>query len=155
MVDFDIYFKDPESRSYDELEEFMFEQGFDDANFGSSAGVYVLSFESKLKDIANAIKTAWKRVADAGLGPFGIGPDDLVNASEISRRWGVTREAVSKAIRKNYFPTPVHVVAGTPMWSWLIVADSLMKRNKINHEQYEFANRIYEVTQSKGRKQLG
>ena len=151
---FDIYFKDPEGRSYGELEEFVFESGFDDANFGSSGGVYMLSFEDEVDHLEKAIKKAWKRVQKTGLTPFSVGPDDLVNASEISRRWGVSREAARKAIHKGDFPTPIHIVAGAPIWSWKVVAKRLFEGKRIDSEQYNFASRLYDITHSKDFLQL-
>lgn len=149
MIDFDIYFKDSSSRTYDDLENFLFESGFDDASFGSLAGVYFLSFESEPDQLGQTLKSTWSRVLKAGLTPFGIGPDDLVNASEISRRWGVSREAVSKAIRRNDFPTPVHMVSGAPIWSWKNVAQSLYEGKKIDYNKYDIAIKLYDVVESK------
>jgi hypothetical protein len=146
MVDFDIYFKDSKGRSYDELEDFVFENGFEDANFGSAGGVYMLSFEDEIDNLDSAIKQAWVRVDKTGLTPFNVGPDDLVNASEISRRWGVSREAARKAIHKSDFPLPIHIVAGAPMWSWKDVAKRLFDRKRIDSEKYAFASRLYEIT---------
>ena len=109
----------------DTLVDSLYEAGCDDALVVERAGVFVLAFDREASNLETAIASARADVARAGMVTRRVGPDPLVNASDIANRAGVTRQAVSNYVagkRGKSFPRPVaRVETDSPLWSWLEV----------------------------------
>ncbi|MEN8150563.1 MAG: DNA-binding protein [Planctomycetota bacterium] len=92
-------------------------------------GVPFIDFDRTAPSLAKAVLSAIHDVARSGTGArvVRIEPGDLVNASEIARRLGRTRESVRLLIRGTRgpggFPPPVaDLRTRSPVWSWAAVA---------------------------------
>lgn len=42
---------------------------------------------------------------------------EIASAADLARRWGVSRQRVSRLIREDGFPAPVAEVSGHPVWA--------------------------------------
>ena len=80
----------------EDLTDAIFEAGCDDGTPGYQAGVISIDFDREADDLESAIVSAIRDVegADYPVGVSHVEPDDFVNASEIARRMGATREYV-------------------------------------------------------------
>jgi hypothetical protein len=113
-----------------EIEDALHEAGCDDALLGVRSGVPFLDFDREAEDFGAAVLSAIRDVGASGTGlrVVRVEPDDLVNASEIARRLGRTRESVRLLIAgargPGGFPPPVSNLKGTsPIRSWAAVAE--------------------------------
>ena len=85
-----------------------------------------------------ALVSAVVNVYAAGARVERIEPDHLVSLSDIAKRTGVTRAAISNYSRgerrlNSTFPSPVaRVTSDTPLWDWVAVAKWLHEQNKID-----------------------
>jgi len=117
----------------------------DDALAGVRGGVPYLDFDREAKSFSDAILSAIRDVEKcklcgkvAGLRVRRVEPYDLVNASEIARRAGFSREYVrllaSGKRGPGKFPTPVCSCAGKALWSWTAVSAWLADCGKTKAE---------------------
>jgi transcriptional regulator with XRE-family HTH domain len=104
----------------------FFEAGCDDATIGIQKGLVVLEFDREARTFIGAIVTALRDVYSTGAKIERVEPDYLVSASEIAKRSGCSRSAVSlyaKGERGNDFPKPVaRVTTDSPLWDWVKVS---------------------------------
>jgi len=124
----------PLERALHQVEDALFESGCDDAILRFHGNTPVLEFDRESVSLQDAIVSALHNAVDAGVDPLRIEPDDLVSAAEISRRAGVTREAVrlwADGLRGDGFPSPRAIVGKSKVWSWLHVAKWLAHSRKL------------------------
>jgi hypothetical protein len=121
----------------DELEGAILNAGCDDALLGIQCGVPFLEFEREAASFEEAVLSAIHDVENAGAGlqVLRVEPDDLVNASEIARRVGRTRQLISLYARGERgpggFPRPMAVHSrDVQLWKWADVA-AWFERNGI------------------------
>jgi hypothetical protein len=128
-----------DERDHDEIIDALFEAGCDDALVTERFGTFVVDFDREATTFAKAFFSAINAVCAAGLLPLRVGPDPLVNASEIAARANLTRQAVSNYVtgkRGSGFPTPfAQHDTPSPLWRWHDVACWLaaLKTTQVNH----------------------
>lgn len=146
MSSFDFYLAlGPLSLPLDEIEDALYEAGCDDALLSFFGAAPTLDFTREADSFSEAVTSAIGDVERAGLGfvVLRVGPDDMVNAAEISHRAGVSREAVRLWIQgargAGDFPPPAARVGKSPVWSWLDVAEWLLRGARVESEVVEQA----------------
>lgn len=119
------------------IEDALFKAGCSDATLGFRNRVGYLEFDREALDFMEAFLSALTDVKKAKIGAqvIRVEPGDFVNASEISRRSGLSREYVrllSQGKRgKGGFPIPLSGITGKSLvWSWTEVAEWLVNNNK-------------------------
>jgi hypothetical protein len=114
---------DPEAENF---EDRFFEAGCDDATIAFQKGAIILEFAREAPSFLKAVTSAIADVEKAGATIERVEPDHLVSLSEIARRTGLTRAAISlyaKGARAEGFPPPVaRVTSESPLWDWYQVA---------------------------------
>lgn len=107
----------------DTVADILFEAGCDDATPSFQNGVFVIDFDRRARNLIQAIASAIKDVRAAGLRVLRVEPDEIVSASEVARRLGVSRQAVSKWFREyDGAPAPVlNASTDTPMYEWTAI----------------------------------
>jgi len=119
----------------DEIADRLFEAGCDDATLSFQKGVLVLEFERSARTFITALLSAVREVESAGLQVERIEPDYLVNASDIAKRSGLGRAAISlyaSGSRGRGFPSPVaRVTTDSPLWDWVEVASWMHREKKL------------------------
>ena len=122
----------------DQIEDALFEAGCQDAVLAFRNGVGFLEFDREASTLQSAILSAIRDVerADHDVTVSHVEPDDIVSASELARRLGVTREYVRLLVGgergSGDFPTPSLGVTGTTLlWSWTGVLRWLSARGKL------------------------
>ena len=129
----------------EEMAGALYAAGCDDALVSTRNGMPCLEFDREAQSFPVAVLSAIRDVENcklkgrsAGLRVQRIEPDDLVNAAEIARRAGISREYVRRLSSGQQgapgFPSPVCSCAGKAMWSWTAVSE-WMKANNIAVEQ--------------------
>jgi hypothetical protein len=128
----------------EELENEIFELGFDDALLYSQGGVVCLDVSREATSFYEAVVSALKQIEKSNLGlkVAAVEPGDLVTASEIARRLSVSREYVRLLISgkrgKGIFPSPIsRIGVKNYIWSWSEVVrfmKSNMPENKAVHQ---------------------
>ena len=128
----------------EEMAEALYSAGCDDALVSLYNGIPCLEFDREAESFSVAVLSAIRDVENcklngrpAGLRVQRIEPDDLVNAAEIGRRAGVSREYVRRLSSGQQgapgFPAPVCSCAGKAMWSWTAISE-WMKACKMDVE---------------------
>ncbi|HEV3138853.1 MAG TPA: hypothetical protein VGZ26_13140 [Pirellulales bacterium] len=125
----------------DSLESALFKAGCHDALLGSRDGVVFLEFDRMAMTAREAILSAIRDVLRSGM-PVQIRrvePDDLVNASEIARRTGRSRESIRKLVSGDRgpggFPQPISGLKNpSPTWRWSEVAAWFSNHHAVVHE---------------------
>ncbi len=119
------------------LEDSLYSAGCDDALLGFRGGVAFLEFDRVAVSFEAAVLSAITsvRAAGHGLNVSHVEPSDVVNASEIARRLGWTREYIRLLIQgsrgRGKFPTPIGGVTGKAcLWSWTDVSRWLLEQGK-------------------------
>lgn len=138
---------EPLEVSVDEAEDRLFESGCDDALLSISAGQPTLDFTRESASLDQALLSALRDIAASGVARVvRVEPDDLVNASDIARRSGKSKEAVrlwvSGARGPGGFPSSVSTVGSSPVWRWHEVAKWLFERGHVGEEEVANALRI-------------
>jgi hypothetical protein len=122
----------------DDFEDRFFEAGCDDATISFQKGLIILEFDREAKNFAHALTTAFVDVIKAGAIVERFEPDHLVNLSDIAKRSGLTRSAIShyvKGVRGDDFPSPIaRVTSESPLWDWVDVSRWMHKYAKLDHE---------------------
>lgn len=112
--------------SKEDFEAAFLQAGCDDATIAFQRGVLILDFAREAKSFAHALAAAIRDVTNAGAKIERIEPDSLVSLSEIAKRTGLTKAAVSHYAlghRGEGFPVPVaRVMTESPLWDWVQVA---------------------------------
>jgi predicted DNA-binding transcriptional regulator AlpA len=116
----------------------LFEAGCDDATLSVQKGLIILEFDREAKNFISALFSAIENVQKAGGQIERIEPDHLVSASEIAKRCGLSRAAISlyaTGARAEGFPHPVALVTTeSPLWDWAEVSSWFYHRNKLDLE---------------------
>ncbi len=114
----------------------FFENGCDDATLSFQRGVIVLEFGREARNFVHAVVSAVFDVMRTGAKIERIEPDYLVSLSEIAKRSGLSRSAVSlfaKGERGADFPLPIaRVTTDSPLWDWVDVSRWMRQRGKIS-----------------------
>jgi hypothetical protein len=124
----------------EEMAGVLYASGCDDATVSLHNSVPCVDFDRDAESFSDAVLSAIRNVEDcklhgksAGLHVLRVEPDDLVNAAEIARRAGVSREYVrllsSGKRGSGGFPTPVCHCAGKALWGWTSVSAWLNANN--------------------------
>ncbi len=118
---------DGDAPTTEDMENALFEAGCEDALLGSRYGAVYLDFDREAETPEKAVSSALKDVARSGFKVRGVEPSDWVNASEIGRRLGRTRQSINQLITGERgpggFPKPASgVKSSSPLWSWGEVA---------------------------------
>src|SRR4051794_5469941 len=113
----------------------LFEAGCDDATVSAQKGLVVLEFDREARNFISALFSAIRNVQAAGGIVERVEPDHLVSASEIAKRCGLGRAAVSlyaSGARAEGFPPPVaRVTTESPLWDWVEVSSWLHRRQRL------------------------
>lgn len=119
-----------------ELMDRLFAAGCDDATVSLQKGRTVLGFDRPARNFVQALASALADVGRAGGRVERVEPDHLVSASEIARRSGLGRAAVSHYVsgaRREGFPRPVaRVITDSPLWDWVEVASWLHRTGQVS-----------------------
>lgn len=122
----------PEAENF---EDCFFEAGCGDATISVQKGVIILEFSRKASSFLHALISAVQDVRSAGAQVERIEPDHLVSLSDIARRTGLSRAAISlyvKGERAGGFPPPVaRVVSDSPLWDWCDVARWMYRQHRL------------------------
>lgn len=123
-----------------EVEDALYEAGCDDGLLSMSDRVFRIDFAREAPSLREAILSAIRDVESAGVGASvtRVEPDEIVNASEIARRLGISREAVRLyALGERGpgdFPSPI---AGDRLnqrlWRWTDICDWIV-RHKLPYD---------------------
>ena len=150
----------PIAREIHEIEDALYESGCDDALLSFRGSTPFLDFDRAAGTLSDAAFTAIRDVQNAKIEAeiIRIWPDDLVNASEISSRGKVTREAVRLWINgdrgEGNFPRPVAQVGKSMIWSWLEVAEWLHNRGILDKDMVDEARFFAALNIFLGRKRV-
>lgn len=125
-------------RPTEEALDALFEAGCDDASLLERGTTPVLQFDRDAESIEDALSSALRDVEQAQVGAtvLRVEPDDLVNASDISRRTGKSREMVRRWVEGERvaggFPPPIALLEKRVLWSWFEVSNWLLRRNTVD-----------------------
>lgn len=126
--------------SDDAVEDALFEAGCDDAMLSFRGTTALLEFDREASSLEEAVLSAFRDLEASGLNSvvLRVEPDDLVSASEISRRAGASREGVrlwhEGERGPGSFPPPVASVGtNTMLWSWAEVSNWLLENDKLDN----------------------
>ena len=119
-------------------EDFMdrlFEAGCADATITLMRGALVAEFCRDASTLDEAIASALTDLRNAGARIERLEPDYLVSLSDIAKRAGLTRSALTNyahGLRGNGFPAPVaRITSDSPLYDWPNVADWLNRNGKL------------------------
>lgn len=133
----------------DDLANRFYEAGCDDASVSFQKGVIILEFSREAASFSAAIISAFTDVMKAGAEVERFEPDHLVSLSDISKRTGLTRAAIShyhKGERGKEFPTPVaRVTSDSPLWDWYEVACWMWENGKVEQDMVVEARIVKEA----------
>lgn len=119
----------------DDFESRFYEAGCDDATISFQKGHIIVDFSREAETADIAIASAVKDVIAAGATVEHIEPDPLVSLSDIAKRTGLTRSAMSlyaQGKRGKNFPAPVaRITSDNPLWCWADVAKWLFRHKKV------------------------
>lgn len=125
----------------DDLANLFYEAGCDDASIAFQKGLIILEFAREAPTFTRAIISAYRDVTTAGAKVERFEPDYLVSLSDISKRTGLTRAAIThyhKGERAKDFPTPVaRVTSDSPLWDWHEVASWIWEYSKATQVTHE------------------
>src|SRR6266851_551606 len=98
---------DPEAENF---EDAFIEAGCDDATIAFQRGMLILDFARESKSFIHALVSAVRDVGNAGARIERIEPDPLVSLTDIAKRTGLSKAAISHYAlghRAVGFPSPV------------------------------------------------
>lgn len=137
----------------------FFEAGCDDATVALQKGLFVLEFDREARTFTHALVTAMRDILRAGASIERVEPDYLVSASEISKRSGLSRAAVSLCAKGECdrgFPHPVvRITSESPLYDWAEVASWLHKGGELDAAEVVQARTVREVNRYVTGHQLG
>jgi hypothetical protein len=117
-----------------ELADALYEAGCDDALIGSRDGLLFADFDREASSQAEAVTSAIEQIESASIGltVIRVEPDELVSASEIADRVGLSRETIRLyALGQRgpgHFPPPVARLRGrSPLYRWTDVVPWLAR----------------------------
>ncbi|MDJ0597528.1 MAG: hypothetical protein QNJ37_01595 [Crocosphaera sp.] len=137
------------SEDLDTLADAIFEAECDDATLCFRNSIAYLEFDRQANSFREAVISAIRQVEGINdkIKVERIEPDDLVTASEISRRINKSREYVRLLIEgkrgKGDFPLPISGITNKSLvWSWKNVAQWFKYNNLIDDEAVKIAQDI-------------
>lgn len=142
----------------DDFEDRFFNAGCDDATLAVMHGAVVVCFDREADQYKDAVLSAYDNIIAAGATLERFEPDYLVSASEIAKRAGLSRSAVSlfeKGERGEGYPKPcARITTASPLWDWVEVSRWLVERGTIGEEEFRSAliSRIINFDVQRGRK---
>ena len=120
------------------FEDRFFEAGCDDATISLQRGAIILEFSREAASFDAAVASALADIERAGAVPKRVEPDHLVSLSDIAKRAGLTRAAISNYAhgeRRASFPAPIsRVTSDSPLWDWASVAQWLNEKGAVSDE---------------------
>ncbi|WPZ36488.1 hypothetical protein T8K17_10105 [Thalassobaculum sp. OXR-137] len=120
----------------EEFEARFYEGGCDDALVSFQNGHVVVDFTREAESLDRALASAVESVASTGARVERIEPDPLVSISDIAKRAGMTRAAISnyhRGQRGEAFPAPIaRITSDSPFWDWADVARWLARRGTLS-----------------------
>jgi transcriptional regulator with XRE-family HTH domain len=126
-----------------DVEDMFFDEPFLDTTLILQNGALALSFDREAKSYKDAVLSAYEDIKSTGVKILSFDPDYLVTSSEIARRVGLSRAAISKYERadiENGFPAPVrYVLSKRPVYDWVPVSKWFLDRDEIEHDEYHHA----------------
>lgn len=133
----------------DGFEDRFFEAGCDDATISLQRGAIILDFSREAASFDAAVASALHDITRAGAVPERVEPDHLVSLSDIARRAGLTRAAISNYAhgeRRARFPTPIsRVTSDSPLWDWAAVAEWLHAEGAVSDDALARARSVRDV----------
>ncbi|MET3762306.1 hypothetical protein [Sphingomonas sp. UYEF23] len=121
-----------------DLANVFFEAGCDDAALSFQKGMIILEFDREAASFSAAVVSAFDNVVKAGAKVERFEPDHLVSLSDIAKRAGLSRSALTnyhKGERADNFPKPVaRVTSESPLWDWCEVATWLHSRDQLSRD---------------------
>jgi hypothetical protein len=151
--EFTIIASDLDHRAED-FENRLFEAGCGDATIAFVKGAIRLDFEREATTFAKALLTAIQDVRRAGAKIERIEPDYLVNTTDIAKRSGLSKAAISlftsgQRAKEQEFPKPVaRVTSDSPLWDWFYVARWMFQRHEIDLESVVQAKLLREANRA-------
>ena len=134
VFDFSVIASGPDPRSAD-FEARFYDAGCDDALVSFQNGHVIVDFSREAESFDRALASALESVAATGARIDRIEPDPLVSISDIAKRAGMTRAAISnyfRGLRGDGFPSPVaRITSDSPLWDWADVARWLARSGKV------------------------
>lgn len=128
------------------VEDAIFSAGCDDATVSMRYGRLYVEFSRSAPSLKDAIISAIRDVAKAGIGARVLRVDDcnLVSAADVARRIGRTRQLVHQYITgqrgRGGFPAPVcRIAERAPIWSWCEVSRWLATNGLVSEEVWRNA----------------
>lgn len=122
----------------DDVANVFYEAGCDDAAISFQKGVLIVEFDREAQSFSSAVLSAFSDVLKTGAKVERIEPDHLVSLSDIAKRTGLSRSALTnyhQGERGANFPTPVaRVTSESPLWDWCEVATWLHDRSQVTRE---------------------
>lgn len=122
----------------DDIASIFFEAGCDDAALSFQKGVLILEFDRQAASFSAAVISAFDDVLKTGAKVERFEPDHLVSLSDIAKRSGLSRSAITnyhKGERGSDFPLPVaRVTSESPLWDWCEIATWLHDRDQIGRD---------------------
>lgn len=123
-------------RRVGDFEDRLYKAGCSDALIGVAKGIVVLDFTREAKSFKHAVESAIRDVRRAGGHVLRVEPDSYASLSDIAKRAGLTRQAVSLLVQgkrgSGDFPPPAaRVTTDSPLWDWLVVAEWLERHGKL------------------------
>lgn len=119
-----------------DFEARFYEAGCDDALVSFQNGHAIVDFTREAESFDRALASALESVAATGARIDRIEPDPLVSISDIAKRAGMTRAAISnyfRGLRGDGFPSPVaRITSDSPLWDWADVARWLARSGKVS-----------------------
>ncbi|MES1986027.1 MAG: hypothetical protein V4461_13855 [Pseudomonadota bacterium] len=133
----------------DDVANIFYEAGCDDAAISFQKGVLILEFDREAASFSSAVISAFDDVLKTGAKVERFEPDHLVSLSDIAKRSGLTRSAITnyhKGERGTDFPSPVaRVTSESPLWDWCEIATWLHGRDQIGRDELVQARIVREA----------
>lgn len=139
MTEFEFtYIASAEDIEDPNLEDRFFEAGCSDATLIVTKGLIAACFTRESDNYIHAVCSAYRDMLNTGVTVQRFEPDYLVSQTEIAKRAGLTRAAVSnyvKGDRGSSFPRPyARVTSNSPLWDWVSVSSWLHDNGQISRE---------------------
>ncbi|WP_234421254.1 hypothetical protein [Erythrobacter sp. EC-HK427] len=133
----------------DDIANIFFEAGCDDATLAFQKGVLIVSFDREAPSFSSAVISAVENVVATGGKIERFEPDHLVSLSDIAKRAGLSRGAITNyhnGDRGENFPPPAaRVTSESPLWDWCEVATWLHNRRQLSLEEVVHARIVKEA----------
>lgn len=135
--------------SAEDFEDRFFKAGCSDATISLQKGSVIVEFSREAQTFSSALISACADVLRTGAKIDRIEPDHLVSLSDIAKRSGLSRAAISlytTGSRSTGFPTPVaRVTSESPLWDWVDVSRWMYHQQKVTQETVLEARMVREA----------